>query len=84
MSRDGTGREGVTNHRGQVYTGHGSEVYPGLVCCDASVIPTSLGKSAKKLLDEAYMFVRSESACHDYGACGALGGACCGGVGAGD
>lgn len=81
MSRDGTGREGVTNHCGQVYTGHESEVYPGLVCCDASVIPTSLGKSAKKLLDEAYMFVRSESACHDYGACGALCGACCGGVG---
>lgn len=42
MSRDGTGREGVTNHLGQVFTGHGSEVHDGLVCCDASVIPTSL------------------------------------------
>ncbi|KAE8422651.1 FAD/NAD(P)-binding domain-containing protein [Aspergillus pseudocaelatus] len=43
MSRDGTGREGVTNHIGQVFTGHGSAVHDGLVCCDASVIPTSLG-----------------------------------------
>ena len=43
MSRDGTGREGVTNSLGEVFSGHGSEVYPGLVCCDASVIPTSLG-----------------------------------------
>ncbi|PYH98060.1 FAD/NAD(P)-binding domain-containing protein [Aspergillus ellipticus CBS 707.79] len=43
MSRDGSGREGVTNHLGQVYTGHGSEVHNGLVCCDASVIPTALG-----------------------------------------
>ncbi|KKK14322.1 hypothetical protein ARAM_000785 [Aspergillus rambellii] len=43
MSRDGTGREGVTNHLGQVYTGNGSETYRGLFCCDASTIPTSLG-----------------------------------------
>ncbi|KAE8376168.1 hypothetical protein BDV26DRAFT_282908 [Aspergillus bertholletiae] len=43
FSRDGTGREGVTNHIGQVFTGHGSAVHEGLVCCDASVIPTSLG-----------------------------------------
>ncbi|GIK07468.1 hypothetical protein Aspvir_003134 [Aspergillus viridinutans] len=43
MSRDGTGREGVTNHLGQVFTGHGSEVHEGLLCCDASIIPTALG-----------------------------------------
>ncbi|PWY87442.1 FAD/NAD(P)-binding domain-containing protein [Aspergillus heteromorphus CBS 117.55] len=43
MSRDGTGREGVTNHLGQIYTGHGSEIYDGLVCCDASIVPTALG-----------------------------------------
>ncbi|KAL3470296.1 FAD/NAD(P)-binding domain-containing protein [Aspergillus californicus] len=43
MSRNGTGHEGVTNHLGQLYTGHGNEVHRGLVCCDASVIPTSLG-----------------------------------------
>ncbi|KAL3461657.1 FAD/NAD(P)-binding domain-containing protein [Aspergillus heterothallicus] len=43
MSRNGTGYEGVTNHIGQVFTGHGTHVHPGLVCCDASVIPTSLG-----------------------------------------
>ncbi|KAL4929539.1 uncharacterized protein BDV17DRAFT_57214 [Aspergillus undulatus] len=43
MSRDGTGREGATNHMGQVFTGSGREVHSGLFCCDASVIPTSLG-----------------------------------------
>jgi hypothetical protein len=43
MSRNDTGREGVTNHLGEVYSGHGSEVYKGLVCCDASIIPTALG-----------------------------------------
>ncbi|KAL4979518.1 hypothetical protein BDW66DRAFT_127632 [Aspergillus desertorum] len=43
MSRDGTGREGVTNHLGQVYAGYGTDVHPGLICCDASIIPTSLG-----------------------------------------
>ncbi|KAL4741653.1 hypothetical protein BDV11DRAFT_212863 [Aspergillus similis] len=43
MSRDGTGREGVTNHLGQVYTGHGGDVHTGLICCDASIIPSSLG-----------------------------------------
>ncbi|PWY86597.1 FAD/NAD(P)-binding domain-containing protein [Aspergillus sclerotioniger CBS 115572] len=43
MSRDGTGREGVTNHMGQVYTGHGSEKHEGLVCCDGSVVPAALG-----------------------------------------
>lgn len=42
MSCDGTGTTGVVNHLGQVFTGHGSEVYPGLICCDASIIPTSL------------------------------------------
>jgi hypothetical protein len=43
MSRDGTGRGGVTNHLGEVYRGTGSDVYSGLVCCDASIVPTSLG-----------------------------------------
>ncbi|RDW70881.1 uncharacterized protein DSM5745_08392 [Aspergillus mulundensis] len=43
MSRNGTGSEGVTNHLGQVFMGHGAEVHAGLVCCDASVIPMSLG-----------------------------------------
>ncbi|KAL4744451.1 hypothetical protein BDW72DRAFT_209007 [Aspergillus terricola var. indicus] len=43
MSRDGTGREGVTNHLGQVYTEHGTDVHTGLLCCDSSIIPTSLG-----------------------------------------
>ncbi|KAL4772074.1 hypothetical protein BDW60DRAFT_222698 [Aspergillus nidulans var. acristatus] len=43
MSRDGTGREGVTNHLGQVFAGQGTDVHTGLVCCDASIVPTSLG-----------------------------------------
>lgn len=43
MSSDGTGRAGVTNCLGEVFTGRGSEVYKGLVCCDASTIPTALG-----------------------------------------
>lgn len=46
MSRDGTGCEGVTNHIGQVFTGSGSEVYEGLLCCDGSIVPTALGESA--------------------------------------
>ncbi|CEJ56572.1 hypothetical protein PMG11_02774 [Penicillium brasilianum] len=43
MSSDGTGKGGVTNHLGGVFTGSGDQVYEGLVCCDASVIPTALG-----------------------------------------
>ncbi|KAJ5334174.1 uncharacterized protein N7506_007957 [Penicillium brevicompactum] len=43
MSSDGTGQSGVTNHVGEVLTSLGSEVHQGLVCCDASIIPTSLG-----------------------------------------
>ncbi|PYH65952.1 FAD/NAD(P)-binding domain-containing protein [Aspergillus vadensis CBS 113365] len=43
MSSNCTGRGGVTNHLGQVYKGHGSATHEGLVCCDASVIPTALG-----------------------------------------
>lgn len=43
MSADGTGQGGVTNHMGEVFTGSDNEVHEGLVCCDASVIPTALG-----------------------------------------
>ncbi|KAJ5779576.1 CAZyme family AA3 [Penicillium paradoxum] len=43
MSSNGTGQGGVTNHLGEVFQGHGSEVYKGLMCCDASIIPTALG-----------------------------------------
>jgi len=43
MSSDGTGQAGVTNHLGEVFTGRDSEVHKGLVCCDASIIPTALG-----------------------------------------
>ncbi|KAJ5823412.1 hypothetical protein N7447_005752 [Penicillium robsamsonii] len=43
MSSDGTGHGGVTNHLGEVFSGSNGEVYRGLVCCDASIIPTAIG-----------------------------------------
>ncbi|KAL2197648.1 hypothetical protein P885DRAFT_35367 [Corynascus similis CBS 632.67] len=43
MARDNTGRTGVTNHAGQVFTGKESETYDGLIVTDGSVIPTALG-----------------------------------------
>jgi hypothetical protein len=48
MSSDGTGKGGVTDHLGEVFTGSGDKVYEGLVCCDASVIPTALGMPDKE------------------------------------
>lgn len=50
MSGDGTGQGGVTNHMGEVFTGSDDKVHKGLVCCDASVIPTALGMPNTKLL----------------------------------
>lgn len=44
MSNDNTGGGGVVNHVGQLYQGSGGGVYDGIICVDASVIPTSLGK----------------------------------------
>jgi hypothetical protein len=49
MSSDGTGQGGVTNHLGEVFTGSGDKVHEGLVCCDASIIPTALGMPNTKL-----------------------------------
>ncbi|AEO62896.1 uncharacterized protein THITE_41229 [Thermothielavioides terrestris NRRL 8126] len=43
MARDNTGKTGVTNHVGRVFTGQGSETYEGLIVTDGSVIPTALG-----------------------------------------
>jgi len=43
MARDNTGRTGVTNHVGQVFTGRESETHEGLIVTDGSVIPTALG-----------------------------------------
>lgn len=43
MARDNTGRTGVTNHVGQVFTGRGSETHEGLIVTDGAVIPTALG-----------------------------------------
>ncbi|KAL1840066.1 hypothetical protein VTJ49DRAFT_842 [Mycothermus thermophilus] len=43
MAGDNTGKTGVTNHVGQVFTGNGSETHDGLIVTDGSVIPTALG-----------------------------------------
>lgn len=43
MACDGTGSTGVTNHRGEVFTGSGDETHPGLIVTDAAVIPAALG-----------------------------------------
>ncbi|KAK7613132.1 hypothetical protein JOL62DRAFT_498300 [Phyllosticta paracitricarpa] len=43
MRSDGTGRGGVTNHLGQVYSGEGSAVHEGLVCLDGSIVSVALG-----------------------------------------
>lgn len=43
MARDGTGSTGVTNHRGELFSGSGTETHSGLIVTDAAVIPTALG-----------------------------------------
>ncbi|KAM3073444.1 hypothetical protein ACMFMG_004660 [Clarireedia jacksonii] len=43
MSPDNTAQYGVTNHFGELLTGHGNQTYPGLIISDAAVIPTALG-----------------------------------------
>ncbi len=43
MARDNTGRTGVTNHVGQLFSGRGAETHGGLIVTDGSVIPTALG-----------------------------------------
>jgi len=44
MSNDNTGLGGVVNHMGQLFSGSDGTVHEGIVCVDASIIPTSLGK----------------------------------------
>jgi choline dehydrogenase-like flavoprotein len=43
LSGTGDAYGGVTNHYGEVFTGDGSNTYPGLVVTDGSAIPTALG-----------------------------------------
>lgn len=44
MSYDGTGSGGAVNHLGQLFRGAGTDVHKGILCVDASIIPTSLGE----------------------------------------
>ena len=44
MSRDNTGFGGVVNHMGRLYCGSSEKTHEGIICVDASIIPTSLGK----------------------------------------
>jgi hypothetical protein len=50
MSADGTGLGGVVKHQGELFTGHGKGTHKGLYCIDASIIPTSLGRSLSLIL----------------------------------
>lgn len=43
MSNDGTGKRGVTNQYGEVFSGPGDETHEGLFVTDGAVIPTALG-----------------------------------------
>ena len=43
MSANGTADQGATTVHGELLTGSGKEYHHGLVCVDASVIPTALG-----------------------------------------
>ncbi|OAA36402.1 Fumarate reductase/succinate dehydrogenase flavoprotein [Beauveria brongniartii RCEF 3172] len=43
MSRDNSGKSGVTNHVGEVFAGQQSETHAGLIVVDGAVIPGALG-----------------------------------------
>ncbi|KAH8719657.1 hypothetical protein HC256_000087 [Beauveria bassiana] len=43
MSRDNSGKNGVTNHVGQVFAGQQSETHAGLIVVDGAAIPGALG-----------------------------------------
>ncbi|KLU92268.1 cholesterol oxidase [Magnaporthiopsis poae ATCC 64411] len=43
MARDGSGATGVTNHKGEVFTGNGSETHKGLIVTDGALVPIALG-----------------------------------------
>ncbi|CAG8962220.1 hypothetical protein HYFRA_00005273 [Hymenoscyphus fraxineus] len=67
MSKDGTAAHGVTNHFGEVLTGHGSEAHRGLVVTDGAIIPAALGCNPFATITA--LAERSvEHAAHDIGA----------------
>ncbi|EGX92214.1 Fumarate reductase/succinate dehydrogenase flavoprotein [Cordyceps militaris CM01] len=43
MSRDNSGKSGVTNHVGEVFAGQQSETHAGLIVVDGAAIPAALG-----------------------------------------
>lgn len=43
MSRDNSGKSGVTNHVGEVFVGQQSETHAGLIVVDGAAIPSALG-----------------------------------------
>lgn len=43
MARDNTGATGVTDHKGEVFMGSGSETHKGLIVTDGALIPAALG-----------------------------------------
>ncbi|EJT76957.1 cholesterol oxidase [Gaeumannomyces tritici R3-111a-1] len=43
MAQDNTGATGVTNHRGEVFSGNGSETHKGLIVADGALVPIALG-----------------------------------------
>lgn len=43
MARDNTGATGVTNHKGEVFSGNGSDTHRGLIVTDGALVPIALG-----------------------------------------
>ncbi|RAL60884.1 hypothetical protein DID88_010209 [Monilinia fructigena] len=64
MSPDNTAQYGVTNHFGELLTGRGNETYPGLIICDAAVIPVlsaSTHSQLSPLLPSAQLLIAAKN-----------------------